>query len=681
MNIFELVGEIAIKGIDNAEKQLGSLEGYVKKNEKAFKALGTMMTGVGAAITGSLAMMTKAAQDESINVAHLSQTLKNVGVEYDNVKDSLEAVILATQKKTGVADDAQRDILSRLVLVTNDYDKALSLLPTVLDLAAAGQMDATTAATYLGKAYLELEGGAEDVSVRFGQASLKFKSMADIQDRVAGSAEAMADPLNIMKAGIGDVAEDIGANLLPLLSQFKDRLLPIIDGIQQWMSKNPGLTKTIVLAAAALGGLMLAIGPMLIALPMLPGMIAGFKFALHLLQIAFHTTGAAATSMWGAITLGASLAITAGILVWQNWDKVVDFFKGAWINIKLFFLNGVKSVLDNLAMFTKFIPGLSNLVDSARGKMAGMIDSVEIEKDALAAERALRDVEEAIADTTEITNWHADATEFDSEALTANTAALEEQEAQLQEQITAYEELAAQVAKTRREYEYERSEAGKLGISTKDVTFALFDMGWTSERVTHLMESLGDEADNVNSMLIAVGMTAADVKGILDKHSETVDALADSYDGMADAAARAAEKIASLDAMRATARDTSITGEAHGEAVRAYNEQLVNDANALVASGAAQDIYHALNDLGATVPAYRLQGYATGGLITEPTLLTHVGDARPFGIMAEKGPEPIGWGRGVTVTGNNFYVREEADIDKIGQALEKQIRLRQGIRG
>lgn len=78
--------------------------------------------------------------------------------------------------------------------------------------------------------------------------------------------------------------------------------------------------------------------------------------------------------------------------------------------------------------------------------------------------------------------------------------------------------------------------------------------------------------------------------------------------------------------------------------------------------------------------------YATGTFITRPTLLG------ANGIAGESGPEMLlpksgglmddfadalsarigGGGGGVTITGNSFTVREEADIEKIGRALVQQ---------
>ena len=85
-----------------------------------------------------------------------------------------------------------------------------------------------------------------------------------------------------------------------------------------------------------------------------------------------------------------------------------------------------------------------------------------------------------------------------------------------------------------------------------------------------------------------------------------------------------------------------------------------------------------------SLPKFSVSWYAKGGVFDSPTIIG-VGEGRSSeavlplnagvyrqiarGIMAEGGAV-----EGVTVTGNTFYVREEADIDRIAGALARRIR-------
>ena len=91
------------------DKELSKTLDRVQKN---LSQAGKIMTGMGVAITGALGLATKAAEDERINIARLDAMLQNVGTSYDQVSESLEKNIKATQDKTGIADNDQRDMLS-----------------------------------------------------------------------------------------------------------------------------------------------------------------------------------------------------------------------------------------------------------------------------------------------------------------------------------------------------------------------------------------------------------------------------------------------------------------------------------------------------------------------------------------------------------------------------------------
>jgi hypothetical protein len=78
-------------------------------------------------------------------------------------------------------------------------------------------------------------------------------------------------------------------------------------------------------------------------------------------------------------------------------------------------------------------------------------------------------------------------------------------------------------------------------------------------------------------------------------------------------------------------------------------------------------------DWDTTVP-----GWADGGMIMEPSLITSLRTLKPIAIAGEAGPEPVGGMRGVLITGNTFNVRDDSDIDRIGDALIHKMQLRTG---
>ncbi len=709
MNIFELFGSISLKGAAEAEKQLQGIEGWAKKNEQALKAMGAVMTGAGVAITGALAFATKAALDEDINIQHLSASLKNVGTNYDSVKDSLEGVITATQRKTGIADSEQRDILSRLLLVTNDYNKALKLLPLSLDLAAAGQMDANSAATYLAKAMLDLENGAQSVSIRLGQATVQFRSLQEIQDRVGGSAEAMANPLKILTAELGDLAEEIGANLLPMLKDVVSKIVTAVGAVKDWIKENPEAARTITLVALATGGLLSFVGPLALLLPKLPVMFTAVRLALNLLL-----------GPIGWVTLAITALAGVALIVADNWESIVDPV-GASIRkitetVKAE-LN--KQLTDELNAITKKKNNIQTeydarvkaihdeyglLKDEAKTRQQLAKDSSEVAQQAL--QRELDNSRRVHDEKISMLN-----AEYDAKLRTLN-AETDAQTKALQAQIDAIDkqtDVEGRVLKQKRDQERlaELTKAYQTATGAESVR-ALKELNDFKAQIERdsLLQRRDDEKDSLRTQIenirasastqaqiykddLAAKIAAEDAKlakvitqtqqmetflnGLFLNELYRIDA-----EGKAKIAQEDANLKATLDYLtkEETALNESYQRRINQAAEFARRRAMAEAGNTSTGAGGTtieQPIPIAPPDWFSSLP-----GWQRGGMITEPSLITRLRDRKPIAIAGETGPETVGFG-GVTITGNNFYVRHESDIDKIADALIGKIRLKTGM--
>jgi len=301
----ELAKLFVALGLD--DKEFGK---SLDRVQKSLTQAGKLMTGIGAGITASLGLATKSALEEQVGINRLSTQLQAAGADYAALSEEIEKSIAATQRKTSFGDEEQRDALTELVGVTGTYEGALEQLQIAIDLAAAKQMDLSSAATLVGRAAL----GDTELLSRYGikvkEGATATEVLAQMQERFAGAAEGAADPLKQLQNSFGDMVQDIGAQLLPVLKQLVDAIMPVIDSIRNWMAENPGLTKTFVLVAAAIGGVFVVLGPLLM---MLPAIAAGFTIMLG-------PVGLAVAALAGLIAIGT--------LVWMNWDKIVDFFRG-----------------------------------------------------------------------------------------------------------------------------------------------------------------------------------------------------------------------------------------------------------------------------------------------------------------------------------------------------------------
>jgi hypothetical protein len=107
----------------------------------------------------------------------------------------------------------------------------------------------------------------------------------------------------------------------------------------------------------------------------------------------------------------------------------------------------------------------------------------------------------------------------------------------------------------------------------------------------------------------------------------------------------------------------------------------------------AEESRATVGEAGVGLASEALPGFAGGGMITEPTVLVRESDMQPYAIAGESGAEIISPAQvinhgertteispSVSITGNNFYVRDDRDIDRIAEQLVTRMRLRSGLR-
>ena len=259
------VGDAVLKitgDTSGVDKSLAGVKGKLEQLSPVLKKVGLGMMATGTAMVAGFVAATKAANDEQVGIRRLTQQLQNAGVEYDNVKESLEGVISATQRKTGIADDEQRRALGDLLVTTGDYNKALNLLPLALDLAAAKEMDVSAAAELVGK----VAEGNISILARYGiqmkEGATAAEALAALQQKVGGTAAAAADPMKILGATFDDLSETIGGALLGDMNNFIGKATEIIEKVTTWVKENPELVRTLAMVGVALigaGGLLYAV--------------------------------------------------------------------------------------------------------------------------------------------------------------------------------------------------------------------------------------------------------------------------------------------------------------------------------------------------------------------------------------------------------------------------------------
>jgi hypothetical protein len=223
----EILGEFkkltqATKG---AQGTLGNLNKTASKISSGMnKAFGAIGVGFSLAIlVDQFKQASVAAVEEVKSMKLLETAMINTGKATAFNVSEAEQFIKSMMIQTSIADDALRPAYQKLFIATGDVTKSNRLLKIALD-ASAGtgkDLDAVTQAMARSLA-------GNDVALNRLIPSLKGVKdpMGELERTFKGAAEAAAntDPYKRMQIIFGEMQEQIGMALLPLLNQFSDWL-------------------------------------------------------------------------------------------------------------------------------------------------------------------------------------------------------------------------------------------------------------------------------------------------------------------------------------------------------------------------------------------------------------------------------------------------------------------------
>lgn len=300
---------------DEASRQLATVTQNLKSTTETLKPLGMAAAALGGSMLAGITLAVKAAEEERESQAKLAVVLKNVGENYDTVKDSLEKVIQTTMLKTAVSDEDQRNALAQLVIITGNYQLSLDALPVALDLAAASGMSLDSAATALGKALIGNDDALKRLGITIPAGLSDEEKLAFILGKIGGSAEGAANPMEKIKLALESVLAALGTSLLGDLETLATNISNITTKATEWIANNEDLTRVLLIVGLALSILLIAFGAFVLAAPgiLAAGAMVGSGFLAALGPIGL-----------AILAIIAIIALAAVVIL--NWDKVKTFF-------------------------------------------------------------------------------------------------------------------------------------------------------------------------------------------------------------------------------------------------------------------------------------------------------------------------------------------------------------------
>lgn len=361
-----LIGNLAVnllmetaafeKGADYAEKRLAGMSRRFEKIGQGWIDLGQKMTvGLTLPIAAFAASAVKAAAESKDALGQVTAALTSMGDASGRTVSQLQDLASGMMRKSLFDDDEiLRKVTANLLTFGNvagkQFDRAQQ---AALDLATRMKMDLQAATLLVGKALNDPVKGINAMKragIQFTeQQKAQIEAMlavnnvggaqaimlGELERQFGGAAAAArkADPFGALRISFGELQEEIGNKLTPVLVPLIDKLTTLID---RFSSLPPGVQST----AIALAAIAAAAGPLLIGLgaitQLLAPLLGAFSFAvgnggvLAAASAAFAALGTTLTTV--AMPLAAVAAV--GALIYANWDKIGPVLSEFWVALK-----------------------------------------------------------------------------------------------------------------------------------------------------------------------------------------------------------------------------------------------------------------------------------------------------------------------------------------------------------
>jgi len=220
----------------------------VNKLEKSFKEAGKKIAKaflVAGAAAGALAIKVgkdavDAAMADQKSQLLLANALRNTVGATDSTIAATENYISAMQTQFNIADDDLRPSLAALAAVTRDVGQAQTLQNIAIDTAAGTGRDLATVTNAIVKAYQGNVGALRKLNVPLSDNIVKSKdfnaAMQSLSKTFAGAGAVAADTfegrLRGLQLAYGEIIEELGYALIPVLSEFaatiRSEVLPVL---------------------------------------------------------------------------------------------------------------------------------------------------------------------------------------------------------------------------------------------------------------------------------------------------------------------------------------------------------------------------------------------------------------------------------------------------------------------
>ena len=327
--------------INDFQSKMAKVQKGFKKTSKSLKKVGKAMTlGLTAPMAAFAGASIKAFDTQAKAEAKLLTALKGNQKAFADLKTQAQEL----QKVTLFGDEETMAAQSMLAAMGLEEEAIKRLTPLVQDMATAKGMNLSAAADLVAKSVgsstnalsrygIQIEG-AVGSSERLDSAIAGLTNQFEGQSKAA--AQAGAGGLKQLQNSFGDLMEDIGGLLIPVLNK-------LVGFIQGLIKSFNGLDKGTKVIIIAIGGVIALLGPAISLFGALAGVIGGISLPIV------------------AIVAGLAALVAAIMYAADNWDAIKERAEMAFAIVKNALISLLQFFIEN-NIFAWLIDGYNQVL-------------------------------------------------------------------------------------------------------------------------------------------------------------------------------------------------------------------------------------------------------------------------------------------------------------------------------
>lgn len=313
-----MAGPIRISVLANASQAKRELQDVSTVSQRVgagFRKMALPAVAALGAIGAASFKATQAAADDEAAQVRLAQALKTAAGATTEQVAATETWIAAQGKALGVTDDELRPAIAKLATATGSVSKAQKLASLAMNISAGSGASLEQVTSALAKAQTGSTLGLKKYGVNTKTAAGETKSLAQLTEELAGKYRGAATAAAGTAAGqqkklqvqLGELQEEIGLKLLPVLSKMAAFGLKAV----AWIGQNQGKVTALVAALAVLAATVLLVNAGMKVYAAGQAIAAVATAAFTLAQKA--ATAASLGTRIGLAALAVQTAVTSGV--------------------------------------------------------------------------------------------------------------------------------------------------------------------------------------------------------------------------------------------------------------------------------------------------------------------------------------------------------------------------------